>query len=74
MSIKRLTVLTEITFWNVTIYLLSTSKFFQEVVRVGYQTLEFLRLSIKPTTVLFLAITGWGVGVVIGFLGSILWR
>jgi hypothetical protein len=74
LSIKRLTVLTEITFWNVTIYLLSTSRFFQDVVRVGYRAFEFVRLSIKPTTVLFLAISGWGMGVVIGFLVSIIWR
>ncbi len=74
MNFKRLTALVEIAFWEVTVLLLSKSPFTQKLFREGYWVFERFHHAFNPTKTMMWAISGWGLGFVIGFIASFLWR
>jgi hypothetical protein len=74
LTFKRFTAWIEIFFWDVAILLLSKSRIAQVVVRGGYTSVHNLRQSLEPTQLLIWAISGWGLGFLIGFLGSLVVR
>ena len=73
-TLKRLTIWIEIFFWDIAILLLSKSRIVQILVRATYTCVQNLRQTLEPTQLLIWGISGWGLGFLIGFLGSLLAR
>lgn len=70
MTTKRLIRSLEIAFWDVTILLLSRSRIFQGLVRGTYQLFDHLRIGFQPARLILWALSGWGLGFALGFIGT----
>jgi hypothetical protein len=74
LTFKRLSAWMEVFFWDLAVLLLSRSKMIRVLVRAGYETIQHLRKTLEPTQLLIWGISGWSLGFLIGFLGSLLVR
>ncbi|MEJ2348841.1 MAG: hypothetical protein P8Y03_03550 [Anaerolineales bacterium] len=74
LTFKRFAAWIEILFWDIAILLLSKSRIVQVLVRGSYVSIQNLRQSLGPTQLLVWAISGWGLGFLIGLLGSLVVR
>lgn len=72
LTFKRFSAWMEVLFWDVAVLLLSRSKTIRALVRAGYGTAHHLRWTLDPTQLLLWGVSGWGLGFLIGFLGSLL--
>jgi hypothetical protein len=74
LTFKRLIAWLEVFFWDMAVLLLSRSKMIRALVRAGYGGVQYLRQTLEPSQLLIWGISGWGLGFLIGFLGSLLVR
>lgn len=74
MTINRLITSLEILFWDITILLLSRSRIFQRLVMGCYQVFYHLRNGFQPARLMLWALSGWGLGFALGFIGTFILR